>query len=803
MAYEDLLKDTSTTFGSSNDYFLVTITDLDVNQSSPIQFRWKYNDGTFSPWSAVKVITTPGESDPNTPKFTDSNVDVTTPGFIKITWDGTSDDATPTLLTDIDRVDVYIDGLPFDGTKPAASFKTAGTQVIAAPGGTYQIVLYAVSKLGKLSPVSVAVTKTVSDISNPVVDPEDPEAPTVTAGLASVIVEWSGKKSGGGNFPTGSFAGAKVFIGTSAGFTPSDNNWVHTLNFANGSNKVSIGVGTIIDKSAGTLLQYNTPYYVKIDTINANGTSNNNPIAASGNPITVNKVAASEIITGTLAADASITAGIDGGSRVVLSGGANPLVIYGTNGTTELLKFTGGATGTLTVNGGGTFTGDLSAGSGSSIFKSDSSGIYLGNAVYASAPFSVSRNGVLKAESGTIGGWILGSTYLQNASASPTIKIDTTGIIVGSTSNPYIDITSSGITHREANGTASGKFTLTTGPSAQLTIDGTFTISGTSTINGTAASTVVSNASAGSTAIQDGNGVTKNASNQITRISTNGGIVVSSSTASSGSRVELTNTGFYAYNSSGQETVGIDAGTGSARFSGQITSTTGTIAGFTMDTDGMINSGGTLRLFAGTTGINNVYSIFTSKPIRVGQFVQIEGSGFGGYSLIGAEGMSLANGGFAINSSGTVTSNATFNAYIYYPGYAVSTSGGAARVNDATTPSSRLVAASGSSIRFKENIVNISEKPDLDPSILLSLPVRSFTYKQGYLPEDDARYGMDLPGFIAEELEEIYPIAVDRDADGTPQRWNADFIIPGLLKIIQTQNDSILSITSRLDALES
>jgi hypothetical protein len=803
MAYEDLLKDTSRVDSSNSNYFLVTITDIDVNQSYPIQFRWKYNDGTFSPWSAVRVITTPGESDPNTPKFTDSNVDVTTPGFIKITWDGTSDDATPTPLTDIDRVDVYIDGLPFDGNKPAATFKTAGTQVIAAPGGTYQIVLYAVSKLGKLSPVSAAVTKTVSDISNPVVDPEDPEAPTVTSGLASVIVEWSGKKSGGVDFPTGSFAGAKVFIGTSAGFTPSDNNWVHTLNFANGSNKVSIGVGTVIDKSAGTLLQYNTPYFIKIDTINASGTSNNNPIAASGNPITVNKVAASEIITGTLAADASITAGIDGGSRVVLSGGANPLVIYGTNGTTELLKFTGGATGTLTVNGGGTFTGDLSAGSGSSIFKSDTSGIYLGNAVYASAPFSVSRNGVLKAESGTIGGWVLGSTYLQNASVSPTIKIDTSGIIVGSTSNPYIDITSSGITHRNANGTASGKFTLTTGASAQLTIDGTFTISGSSTINGTAASTVVSDASTGSTAIQSGNGVDKNSSNQITRISTNGGIVVSSSTSSSGARVELTNTGFYAYNGSGQPTVSILASNGSASFAGEITSTTGNIAGFSMDADGLVNSGSTLRLFAGTTGINNVYSIYTTKPIRIGQFVQIQGSGFAGSSIIAEQGMSLANGGFAINSSGTITSNATFNAYIYYPGYPVSTSGGAARVNDATTPSNRLVAASGSSIRFKENIVNISEKEGLDPSVLLNLPVRSFTYKQGYLPEDDARYGMDLPGFIAEELEEIYPIAVDRDADGTPQRWNADFIIPGLLKIIQTQNELIDSIKLRLDALEA
>jgi hypothetical protein len=580
MAYEDLLKDTSRVDSSNSNYFLVTITDIDVNQSYPIQFRWKYSDGTFSPWSAVRVVSTPGESDPNTPKFVSTNVDVSTPGFLKITWDGTSDDNTP--LSDIDRVDVYISGAPFVGNIAAATFKSAGTQSIAVPGGTYQIVLYAVSKLGKLSPVSAAVTKTVGDISNPVLPPETPDAPVVTSGLASVIVDWSGYKTGGANFSTGSFAGAKVFIGTSAGFTPSDNNWVHTLNFANGSNKVSIGVGTIIDKTAGTLLQYNTPYFIKIDTINASGTSNNNPIAAYGNPITVNKVAASEIKTGTLAADASITAGIDGGSRVVLSGGANPLVIYGTNGTTELLKFTGGATGTLTVNGGGTFTGDLSAGSGSSIFKSDTSGIYLGNSVFASAPFSVSRNGILKAEAGTIGGWVLGSTYFQNASTSPTIKIDTSGIIVGSTSSPYIDITSSGITHRNSNGTASGKFTLTTGPSAQLTIDGTFTISGTSTINGTAASTVVANAEDGSTAIQSGNGVTKNVDNQITRISTNGGIVVSSSTVSSGARVELTNTGFYAYNGSGQETVSINASTGAGSWAGTITSASNITAGGTL-----------------------------------------------------------------------------------------------------------------------------------------------------------------------------------------------------------------------------
>jgi hypothetical protein len=800
MAYEDLLKDTSRVDSSDNNYFLVTITDIDVNQSYPIQFRWKYNDGTFSPWSAVRVITTPGESDPNTPKFTDSNVDVTTPGFIKITWDGTSDDATPTPLTDIDRVDVYIDGLPFDGNKPAATFKTAGTQVIAAPGGTYQIVLYAVSKLGKLSPVSAAVTKTVSDISNPVVDPEDPEAPTVTSGLASVIVEWSGKKSGGVDFPTGSFAGAKVFIGTSAGFTPSDNNWVHTLNFANGSNKVSIGVGTVIDKTAGTLLQYNTPYHVKIDTINANGTPNNNPIAASGNPITVNKVAASEIKTGFLSADAQILAGISGGARVELSGSTTPFVIYGTGGQ-ELLKFISSPTPSLTVNGGGTFTGDLSAGSGSSIFKSDTSGIYLGNAVYASAPFSVSRNGVLKAESGTIGGWVLGSTYFQNASVSPTIKIDTTGIIVGSTSNPYIDITSSGITHRNANGTASGKFTLTTGASAQLTIDGTFTISGSSTINGTAASTVVSNAATGSTAIQSGNGVTKNSSNQIVRIGTEGGITIS--TASSGSRVELTNSGLYAYSGS-TPTVSINAD-GSASFAGTVNANSGYL--------GNSSSGWNIT----STSINN------NSTLEDGKITSIFAQPSVGYSII-IPGIIQTDGGMQSRLGVKLFTGGSTSANSFWK------SQGNMSPANLAAGGTALYSVGGSQWKWTQiwaetGTIQTSDqrlKTDVSNSILglnfinLLNPISYKWIVGGGIPTYDENSNLisveDVPGvrthygFLAQEikavLDEVAPgqdfagwvLADMNDPDSTQSLRYEEFISP-IVKAIQ-------ELSSRLDALE-
>ena len=809
MAYEDLLKDTSRVDSSNSNYFLVTITDIDVNQSYPIQFRWKYNDGTFSPWSAVRVITTPGESDPNTPKFTDSNVDVTTPGFIKITWDGTSDDATPTPLTDIDRVDVYIDGLPFDGNKPAATFKTAGTQVIAAPGGTYQIVLYAVSKLGKLSPVSAAVTKTVSDISNPVVDPEDPEAPTVTSGLASVIVEWSGKKSGGVDFPTGSFTGAKVFIGTSAGFTPSDNNWVHTLNFANGSNKVSIGVGTVIDKTAGTLLQYNTPYHVKIDTINANGTPNNNPIAASGNPITVNKVAASEIKTGFLSADAQILAGISGGARVELSGSTTPFVIYGTGGQ-ELLKFISSPTPSLTVNGGGTFTGDLSAGSGTSIFKSDSYGIYLGNATESLAPFSVSRNGILRAEAGTIGGWHLGSTYFQNALTSPTIKIDTTGIIVGSTSNPYIDITSSGITHRNANGTASGKFTLTTGASAQLTIDGTFTISGSSTINGTAASTVVSNAATGSTAIQSGNGVTKNSSNQIVRIGTEGGITIS--TASSGSRVELTNTGFYAYSGS-TPTVSI-LSNGSASFAGTVSASSGNIGTWNINATTGVLSSGTTSLYGGvdsTSVTGDEWCIFdNSKKARFNGVsvsswgIQSSGtistSGTGDIQATGTGSIILNNGSISV-SDGTFTTKTQLYAngriFADYLGTSTRTPGSGVTIIQDTGGFLRVYVAS-SSQRYKENITSFDTNGTYN--IIKEMRPVKFNYK----PEFSDYPEQEHLGLIAEE---VHGLEANGDLviykDGIPDSVAYEKIPMYLVSAFKEMANKIDSLQSRLDDLEA
>lgn len=477
--YQDLLKDTSTIVENGN-YFILTITDLELNESYPIQFRWKYKDGTFGLWSASKVITTPGETLPGTPDLPVGSV-TAEPGIIKITWNG--NDAAGRAITNIDRIDIYIDGAPFDGSKPAGSFKSAGTQTIAAPAGEYAVALYAISNYGSKSAVSLPRTILVPAIGEVVLPPEDPDVPIVTTGLASIIVEWNGKSLDGNgdpvDFTKGSFAGAKVFIGTSAGFTPSNDNWVHTLNFANGSNKVSIGVGTIIDKTLGTLLQYGTPYYIKIDTINANGIANGQPVSADGNPITVSKLPASEISTGILTADNSITAGISGGQRVVISGSSSPFIIYGTDGTTKLLEYlTSGTTGTLAIKGSGTFTGDLSIGSGNNIFKADPDiGIWLGNENYLSAPFRVNKSGFLSATYGDIGGWSLAESYLQNSTG--TLKISSgsdPAIFLGNSSGYHIRLSPSSITHYNA-GSPTGKFTLTTSGGGQLYMSGDITAS--------------------------------------------------------------------------------------------------------------------------------------------------------------------------------------------------------------------------------------------------------------------------------------------------------------------------------------
>lgn len=113
----------------------------------------------------------------------------------------------------------------------------------------------------------------------------------------------------------------------------------------------------------------------------------------------------------------------------------------------------------------------------------------------------------------------------------------------------------------------------------------------------------------------------------------------------------------------------------------------------------------------------------------------------------------------------------------------------------------RLAYESSSSRRYKENIADISDDA-LDPERLYSLPVRQFDYKKDAPLQYGDLYGQTIAGFIAEEVDEIYPSAVIRNEDDSPESWDERRIIPPMLALIQEQKKRIEELENRVEKLE-
>lgn len=103
--------------------------------------------------------------------------------------------------------------------------------------------------------------------------------------------------------------------------------------------------------------------------------------------------------------------------------------------------------------------------------------------------------------------------------------------------------------------------------------------------------------------------------------------------------------------------------------------------------------------------------------------------------------------------------------------------------------SGRMYRSTSSSKRYKTDIQDITTEY-LKPEKLYDLPVREFKYKEGYLSKEDPRIDTFVPGFISEEVNEVYPIACEYDGD-KPENWNIRFIVPAMLKLIQDQKKEI------------
>lgn len=114
----------------------------------------------------------------------------------------------------------------------------------------------------------------------------------------------------------------------------------------------------------------------------------------------------------------------------------------------------------------------------------------------------------------------------------------------------------------------------------------------------------------------------------------------------------------------------------------------------------------------------------------------------------------------------------------------------------------QIAFASSSSRRYKHDIADLTDD-ELKAERLYDLPVRQGVYNDGIPLQYWDLAGKTIPMFIAEEVEEIYPSAVIRDAEKQEiESWDERRIIPPMLKLIQDQKSQIDTQQAKINELE-
>lgn len=115
--------------------------------------------------------------------------------------------------------------------------------------------------------------------------------------------------------------------------------------------------------------------------------------------------------------------------------------------------------------------------------------------------------------------------------------------------------------------------------------------------------------------------------------------------------------------------------------------------------------------------------------------------------------------------------------------------------------------SSSSSMHYK--VLGKSIKED-ELEDLYRIKVIWAKYKDGYLSEQDERYGKEMPMFIAEDIDRRFPLAVDHNEKGKAENWNYRIIIPCMFAMLKNDHEKILALQadnqelhSKLDALST
>lgn len=112
-----------------------------------------------------------------------------------------------------------------------------------------------------------------------------------------------------------------------------------------------------------------------------------------------------------------------------------------------------------------------------------------------------------------------------------------------------------------------------------------------------------------------------------------------------------------------------------------------------------------------------------------------------------------------------------------------------------------VMTTSSSSKRYKHDIKPL-ENEEMDPRRLLDLRVKQFVFNDDHPLQYADMAGKALPGFIAEEVAEIYPAAAIYK-DGKVESWDERRIIPGMLALIQDQEKRITKQEQEIEDLKA
>ena len=174
--------------------------------------------------------------------------------------------------------------------------------------------------------------------------------------------------------------------------------------------------------------------------------------------------------------------------------------------------------------------------------------------------------------------------------------------------------------------------------------------------------------------------------------------------------------------------------------------------------DASYGSFGELNCYGGTLlpDMLKISDVFTvKKALATGEFFYAE-----------FQKELACRGGIRVYDYPTVTTG--YNAYIDINSY---------KLGKYSSSSERYkVLGSSLSEEFIENLYNIE-------------PIMA-RYKEGYLAKGDERADVEFPMFIAEDVDNYFPLAVDH-IDGKAENWNERIMIPAMFAMLKSQKEQL------------